>query len=202
MTVRLDTLGDDTRLVLEEQAKDGVRALLTLMGRDPDDPGVLDTPARVVKAYRELAASPGDPAVLLSRIFNDVDYPTDEMIAVGPIPFTSLCEHHLLPFTGHAWVAYLPGEIGTVVGLSKLARLVDHYAMRPQVQERLTTQIADALEEHLTPRGAGCIVTASHTCMSLRGVKKLGAEMVTSVLRGEFKTDPAMRGEFLAMTRH
>lgn len=178
----------------------GVRALLRLVGEDPDREGLVETPARVVKAYTELASAPGDPAVLLSRIFKDVDYPTDEIVAVGPIPFTSLCEHHLLPFTGHAWVGYLPSERG-VVGLSKLPRLVDHYAQRPQVQERLTTQIADALVSYLDPEAAGCIIHATHTCMSLRGVKKIGAVMVTSVLRGKFKTDDPMRAEFLALTR-
>ncbi len=191
-----------TPSVLEAIAHDGVRALLVLMGRDPDDPAVVDTPGRVLKAYRELAAAPGDPAALLARQFANVDYPTDEMITVGPIPFTSLCEHHLLPFSGTAWIGYLPGTEGTVVGLSKLPRLLDHYAMQPQVQERLTTQVADALMEHLAPRGAGCIISSAHSCMSLRGVKKTGAVMRTSVLRGDFKTDPAMRAEFIALTNH
>lgn len=187
---------------LVSMAEQGIAALLALLGEDPGRDGITETPARVVKAYRELAARPGDPATILGKTFPGVEYPTDELIAVGPVPFTSLCEHHLLPFTGHAWVAYLPGQEGVVVGLSKLARIVDHYAMRPQVQERLTTQIADALDEHLHPRAAGCIIAASHTCMSLRGVRKLGAVMRTSVLRGDFKTDAAMRAEFLALTNH
>jgi GTP cyclohydrolase I len=184
---------------LELRARDGVRALLELMGEDPDREGLLDTPARVVKAYRELADRPGDPATLLGKVFADVTYPTDEMIAVGPVEFVSLCEHHLLPFTGTAWVAYIPSGTG-VVGLSKIPRLVEHYAHRPQVQERLTTQIADALVEHLDPHGAACLVSSSHACMALRGVRKTGAQMVTSVLRGVFRTDPTVRGEFLALT--
>lgn len=186
-------------VALEATALEGVRALLRLMGEDPERSGLLDTPARVVKAYREVSARPGDPATLLARTFDDVEYPTDELIAVGPIPFTSLCEHHLLPFTGTAWIAYLPGD--SVVGLSKLPRLLDHFAQRPQVQERLTTQVADALVEHLDPEAAACVIHATHTCMSLRGVKKQGAAMVTSVLRGRFKTDDAMRAEFMALTR-
>lgn len=185
---------------LHDDATRGIRALLELVGEDPDREGLIETPARVIRAYTELAARPGDPQALLSRIFKDVTYPTDEIVAVGPIPFTSLCEHHLLPFTGTAWVGYLPSERG-VVGLSKLPRLVDHFAMRPQVQERLTTQITDCLVEYLDPEAAGCIIHATHTCMSLRGVKKIGAVMVTSVLRGRFKTDDAMRAEFLALTR-
>ncbi len=192
----------DTRHGAEEDVRQGIRALLWLMGRDPFDPAVIDTPDRVLKAYMELSSAPGDPAELLGKQFDNVSYPTDEMIAVGPIPFTSLCEHHLLPFSGTAWIGYLPGREGTVVGLSKLARLLDHFAMQPQVQERLTTQVADALVEHLGPRGAGCIISSSHSCMSLRGVKKVGAVMRTSVLRGDFKTDPAMRAEFIALTNH
>jgi GTP cyclohydrolase I len=178
----------------------GIRALLRIMGEDPDRDGLVETPARVLAAYRELARRPGDPKALLGTVFKDVAYPTDELIAVGPIPFTSLCEHHLLPFSGTAWIGYLPSEYG-VVGLSKLPRLLDHYAQRPQVQERLTTQVADALMEHLNPAAAGCIVLAHHSCMSLRGVRKDGAKMVTSVLRGAFRTDDTLRAEFLALTR-
>lgn len=195
----LAILAKDERDRLEAEAMAGLRSLLELVGEDPERSGLLDTPARVVKAYRELAGRPGDPAKLLSVLFTDVSYPTDELIAVGPVPFTSLCEHHLLPFTGTAWIAYLPSDRG-VVGLSKLPRLLDHFAKRPQVQERLTTQVADALVEHLEPEAAACVIHAEHTCMSLRGVQKQGASMVTSVLRGRFKTDPAMRAEFLAMT--
>lgn len=186
---------------LEDEAVAGIRALLALMGEDPNREGLVDTPARVVKAYREMADRPGDPAVLLGTVFGDVNYPTDEMVAVGPIDFVSMCEHHLLPFTGTAWVAYIPSEGGAVVGLSKIPRLVEHYARRPQVQERLTTQIADTLVEYLDPKGAACVISSTHSCMSLRGVRKTGACMVTSVLRGAIKNDPAARAEFWALTR-
>lgn len=189
----------DTNLSDHEAAENGIRALLRLMGDDPDRAGLIDTPARVVRAYLELAERPGNPATLLGTVFGDVEYPTDEMIAVGPVEFVSICEHHLLPFTGHAWVGYVPSPAG-VVGLSKLARLVDHYARRPQVQERLTTQVADALVEHLDPRGVGCVIRSSHACLGVRGAHKPEAVMVTSVLRGLLKHDPASRAEFMALT--
>ena len=184
----------------ELDALQGVRALLRLMGEDPDREGLIETPARVVKAYREMADRPGDPAVLLAKTFGDVDYQPDQMIAVGPVEFTSMCEHHLLPFTGRAWVAYIPRA--EVVGLSKLGRIVDHYARRPQVQERLTSQIADALMAHLDPLGAGVVIEAGHSCMALRGVRKTGSLMTTSALHGAFKANPDTRAEFLALTRH
>lgn len=193
MTLTMVPTGTHSRAI------EGVRALLELMGEDPDREGLIDTPARVVKAYLELGDRPGDPEVLLGKVFGDITYPTDEMIAVGPISFVSLCEHHLLPFTGTAWVGYVPSPKG-VVGLSKIPRLVDHYAHRPQVQERLTTQIADAMEKHLNPLGSACVIRSSHSCMILRGVRKSGANMVTSVLRGVFH-DPTVRAEFLALTR-
>lgn len=182
------------------RAKTGIRALLRLMGEDPDREGLQDTPARVVKAYRELAARPGDPATLLGRVFADTDYQADQMIAVGPVEFVSICEHHLLPFTGHAWVAYIP-DGDRVVGLSKLPRLVEHYAARPQVQERLSSQIAAAIEEHLQPKGSAVVIRAHHSCMGLRGVRKPDAKMTTSSLHGVFKDHPETRAEFLALTR-
>jgi GTP cyclohydrolase I len=184
----------------EADAITGVRALLRLMGEDPDREGLQDTPARVVKAYRELAARPGDPAQLLGRVFTDTDYDSDEMIAVGPIRFVSLCEHHLLPFTGDAFVAYIP-DGDRVVGLSKIPRVVEHYAQRPQVQERLTTQIAAAMQDHLHPRGVAVVIRSNHSCMGLRGVRKPDAAMVTSKLLGAFKGNPETRAEFLALTR-
>ncbi len=182
----------------EHDALHGIRALLRLMGEDPDREGLKDTPARVVKAYRELAASPGDPATILSRVFGDIDYQSDEMIAVGPIEFVSLCEHHLLPFTGVAHVAYIP-QGGVVVGLSKLPRVVEHFAQRPQVQERLTAQIAGSIQEHLNPLGVAVVVKAHHSCMGLRGVRKPDALMTTSVMHGVFRTKPEARAEFLAV---
>jgi GTP cyclohydrolase I len=178
----------------------GVEALLRLVGVDPDGPGVAETPERAVQALMQMCDRPGDPAVILGRTFADVDYPSDQMVAVGPIDVASVCEHHLLPFTGSAWVAYIP-TADRVVGLSKLARLVDHFARRPQVQERLTNDIAGALMEHLEPEGVGVVIRATHTCMSLRGVRKPGADTVTSVLLGAFRDDPATRSEFIALTR-
>jgi GTP cyclohydrolase I len=186
----------DTTLALA-----GVRALLRLMGEDPDREGLQDTPARVLRAYVELASRPGDPAALLGRVFSDSGYPPDQMITVGPIEFVSLCEHHLLPFTGVAHVAYIPGEDGRVVGLSKIPRVVEHYAHRPQVQERLTAQIADAMEEHLDPLGVGVVLQAKHACMGLRGVRKPDAVMVTSVMHGAFRRNPETREEFLSWVR-
>lgn len=195
-------IADDLNVATDrDTALEGVRALLRLMGEDPDREGLQDTPARVVKAYLEMADRPGDPEVLLAKTFGDVTFDAEQMIAVGPVEFTSMCEHHLLPFTGRAWVAYIPAD-GRVVGLSKLPRLVEHIARRPQVQERLTAEIADMLEAHLRPRGVGVVVQATHACMALRGVRKVGAEMTTSALRGYFKERPETRAEFMALTRH
>lgn len=178
-------------------ARQGVRAMLRLSGLDPDEPGVRDTPARVVKAWLEQTDRPGDPADLLAVTFTDA--PTyDQLVAVGPVEFASVCEHHLLPFTGQAWVGYLPGT-GGVVGLSKLARLVEHYARQPQIQERLTQQVTEALDTYLSPVGAGCVIRASHTCMSLRGVRKSGSLMTTSSLSGALRVDGTARAEFMAL---
>lgn len=172
-----------------------VREILIAVGEDPDREGLLDTPKRVAKAYAELMAGlHEDPTVHLKTVFTE-QY--DEIVLLRDIPFHSLCEHHLLPFTGLAHLAYLPA--GKVVGLSKLARLVEGFARRPQVQERLTTQIADALMRHLSPIGALCVIEASHTCMTMRGVRKHGATMVTSALRGTFKSDPRTRHEAFAL---
>jgi len=172
-----------------------VREILLAVGEDPDREGLLKTPNRVARAYGELMAGLfEDPTRHLKTVFNER---YDEVVLLRDIPFHSLCEHHLLPFTGKAHVAYLPG--GKVVGLSKLARLVEGYARRPQVQERLTTQIADALMEELQPVGAACVIEASHTCMTIRGAKKHGSTMVTSALRGIFKENASSRQEILSL---
>lgn len=184
---------------LRADVRNGVRAMLMLAGRDPYSSDVRETPERYLKAWLELTEAPGDPAVILGKVFPNVEY--DGMVAVGPVEFVSVCEHHLLPFTGVAHVAYIPGDGNTVVGLSKLARLVDHYARRPQVQERLTKQIAQAIETHLEPAGVGVVIRSSHSCMALRGVRKPGSLMTTSSLSGYFKDDAATRDEFLALTR-
>jgi GTP cyclohydrolase I len=172
-----------------------VREILLAIGEDPDREGLLRTPNRVARAYAELMAGlHDDPRKHLKTVFRER---YDEVVLLRDIEFSSLCEHHLLPFTGRAHVAYLPD--GKVVGLSKLARLVEGFARRPQVQERLTTQIADALMEELQPIGAACVVEAVHTCMTIRGAKKHGSTMVTSALRGIFKDSPASRAEILSL---
>ena len=174
-----------------------VREILLAVGEDPDREGLLKTPNRVARAYGELLAGLQDnPRRHLKTVFHE-QY--DEVVLLRDIEFHSLCEHHLLPFTGRAHVAYLPD--GKVVGLSKLARLVEGYARRPQVQERLTTQIADALMEELNPIGAVCVIEATHTCMTIRGAAKPGSMMVTSALRGIFKENPSSRAEVLALIR-
>jgi GTP cyclohydrolase I len=172
-----------------------VREILLAVGEDPDREGLQRTPNRVARAYGELLAGLQDnPRRHLKTVFNE-QY--DEVVLLRDIEFHSLCEHHLLPFTGRAHLAYLPN--GKVVGLSKLARLVEGFARRPQVQERLTTQIADALMEELNPIGAVCVIEATHTCMTIRGASKPGATMVTSALRGIFKESPSSRAEVLAL---
>jgi GTP cyclohydrolase I len=175
-----------------------VREILLAVGEDPDREGLVKTPNRVARAYAELFAGlQTDPRKYLRTVFTEQRY--DEVVLLRDVPFSSMCEHHLLPFTGRAHVAYLPDPDGKVVGLSKLARLVDGFARRPQVQERLTGQIADALMEELQPVGAACVIEAVHTCMTVRGAKKHGSTMVTSALRGIFKDNPASRGEILSL---
>ncbi|MGN6726701.1 MAG: GTP cyclohydrolase I FolE [Tepidisphaeraceae bacterium] len=172
-----------------------VRDILRAVGEDPEREGLLKTPNRVARAYAELFAGlTDDPRRHLRTVFTET---YDEVVLLRDIEFHSMCEHHLLPFTGRAHVAYLPK--GKVVGLSKMARLVEGYARRPQVQERLTTQIADALMESLDPVGAAVVIEASHTCMTIRGAKKHGSTMVTSALRGIFKDSPASRAEILTL---
>jgi GTP cyclohydrolase I len=172
-----------------------VREVLIAIGEDPDREGLRDTPGRVARAYAEQTAGlRADPRSLLRTVF-EAKY--DQVVLVRDIRFHSLCEHHLMPFAGRAHVAYLPD--GKVVGLSKIARLVDAFARRPQLQERLTDQIADALMEGLRPRGAVCVVEAGHQCMSGRGVRKEGSTMVTCAVRGVFGADSVRRGEVLAM---
>lgn len=184
-----------------DQAEAGVRALLRLMGEDPTREGLADTPARVVKAYLEMAEHPGEEAArILSRQFDDG--PAEgEMVTVTGIQFVSMCEHHLLPFTGTAAVSYIPNGV-RVVGLSKLPRLLHHYAHRPQVQERLTYQVTQALDTYLDTNGAACRIEATHSCMSLRGVRAQGAAMVTTSLTGRFLHNPATREEFLMEARN
>ena len=179
------------------RAERAVRELLRALGVDPTTEGLAETPRRVAKMYQELFAGVHvDPAVHLSKTFHE---PYDEIVVLREIDFASLCEHHLLPFIGRAHVAYLPSD--RVVGLSKLARTVDAFARRPQIQERLTSQVADALMTHLRARGAMVVVESEHLCMKVRGVNKPNGVMVTSAVRGIFRTDAAARAEALTLLR-
>ena len=174
-----------------------VREILLAVGEDPDREGLRRTPARVAAAYAELFAGLGeDPRRHLAVTFDEHHH---EMVVLRDIPFASVCEHHLLPFTGRVHVGYIPR--GRVVGLSKLARLVEGYARRPQVQERMTSEIADAIVDELRPDGCGVVVEAVHTCMTIRGIQKPGATMVTSAVRDGFRRRPATRAEFFAIVR-
>ncbi len=173
-----------------------VREILLAIGEDPDREGLQETPARVARAYEEIFAGLSQEAGQVLGTTFDIDH--SELVLVKDIPFYSTCEHHLVPFYGVAHIGYIPGEDGKVTGLSKLARLVDIYAKRPQVQERLTTQVVEALEEHLNPLGAIVVIQAEHMCMSMRGVRKPGSKTVTSAVRGALR-DSATRAEAMSL---
>jgi GTP cyclohydrolase IA len=182
------------RPVDEAAAADAVARLLAALGLDTTAAGLVDTPRRVARMFAELLT----PAPLRPTTFpNDAGY--DELVIVSDIPLTSLCEHHLLPFRGVAHVGYLPAD--RIIGLSKLARVVEAFARRPQVQERMTSQVADWLRDHLAPRGVGVVVEAEHLCMSVRGVRASGTRTVTSALYGLLRENPAARQEFLQLAR-
>ncbi|GIU88911.1 MAG: GTP cyclohydrolase 1 [Acidimicrobiia bacterium] len=201
---RLHALSPDGREspgALEEVDVDrieaAVREILAAIGEDPTRDGLVRTPRRVAEMYAEICSGlHEDPSRHLVVTF---EAEHDEMVMVRDIPLYSICEHHLTPFHGRAHVAYIPNDDGRITGLSKLARMVDGYAKRPQVQERLTTQIADALVERLKPRGAFVMIEAEHLCMSMRGVRKPGSLTVTSAVRGIFKDSPATRAEAMAL---
>jgi GTP cyclohydrolase I len=177
-----------------------VREILAAIGEDPDRDGLIDTPARVARAYAEqFSGLSQHPEDVLGTVF-DADH--DELILVRDIEVYSTCEHHLVPFFGRAHVAYIPNEKGQITGLSKLARLVDLYARRPQVQERMTSQIADALMRVLEPRGALVVIEAEHLCMSMRGVRKPGAKTVTSAVRGCIRDSASTRAEAMSLLLH
>ncbi len=176
-----------------ERVQAAVREILIAIGEDPDRDGLLDTPARVARMYQETCGGLHQDPMRHLKVTFDAGH--DEMIMVRDIPIYSLCEHHLVPFYGKAHVAYIPNEEGRITGLSKLARLADGYARRPQVQERLTTQIAEAMEAVLEARGVVVVVEAEHMCMTMRGVRTPGSSTVTSAVRGLFRTDPAARAE-------
>ncbi|MCX4972526.1 GTP cyclohydrolase I FolE [Streptomyces sp. NBC_00620] len=180
----------------EKRAENAVRELLLAVGEDPDREGLRETPGRVARAYREIFAGLWQqPEDVLTTTF---DLGHDEMVLVKDIEVFSTCEHHLVPFRGVAHVGYIPATSGKITGLSKLARLVDVYARRPQVQERLTTQIADSLMEILEPRGVIVVVECEHMCMSMRGIRKPGAKTITSAVRGQLR-DAATRNEAMSL---
>ncbi len=180
-----------------EKIMAAVQSILEAIGEDPQREGLRDTPRRVADMYEEIFEGLTiDPTTYLSVGFEERH---KEMIVLRDIPFQSLCEHHLLPFTGKAHVGYIPA--GRIVGLSKLARVVEGFARRPQLQERLTSQVADAIEEAIKPTGVGVVIEAQHFCMIMRGVKKPGSVMVTSAMRGLFRNNPPTRAEFLEFIR-
>ena len=181
----------------QPRAEAAIRELLIAVGEDPDRPGLKDTPARVARAYTEIFAGLWqDPGEILATTF-DEDH--DELVLVKDIPMYSTCEHHLVPFHGVAHIGYIPGDDGRVTGLSKLARLVEVYARRPQVQERMTSQIADALSDVLKPRGVLVVIEAEHLCMAMRGIRMPGSRTVTSAVRGTFRENPATRSEAMSL---
>jgi GTP cyclohydrolase I len=192
-TRRLQVVAGETRRVDLAAAQRAAEELLRALGADLDAPGLRDTPRRVAAAYAELLTP--EPFTL-TTFPNDEGY--DELVVVRDIPFQSLCMHHLLPFHGVAHIAYLPAE--RIIGLSKLARVVEHFARDLQVQERLTKQVAGCIEDELQPKGVGVVLDAEHLCMSLRGVQKAGARTVTSALHGLVRDDPRTREEFLSLT--
>jgi GTP cyclohydrolase I len=178
-----------------ERIADAVRNILEAVGEDPDRPGLQDTPARVARMYREMFSGLHvDPARHMEVVFPET---YDEMVLIRDIPFTSMCEHHLLPFSGVAHVAYIPD--GKVTGLSKIARVVEEISRRPQVQERMTQEIADLINAHLETTGVAVVVSAEHSCMAIRGIRKQGSTTVTSALRGIFKTNESTRAEFMSL---
>jgi GTP cyclohydrolase I len=176
----------------------GVRLILEGIGEDPDREGLRETPERVARLYEEIFAGLETPTEEILKHIEGESH--DEMVLLKDIPFYSICEHHLLPFIGRAHVAYIPSG-GKIVGLSELAKAVEIFAKRPQVQERLTTQLADMIMERLKPKGAMVIIDAEHLCMSMRGIKKPGTRTVTSAVRGIFRTKQSTRGELLALIK-
>ncbi len=186
-----------------EKIVTAVRMILEAVGEDPNREGLRETPERVARMYEEVFSGlQQDPRDAVSKIFREETY--DEIVLLKDVPFHSMCEHHLLPFTGRAHIGYIPGkgpESG-IVGLSKLARAVDVFSRRPQVQERLTNQIADLIEDAVVPRGVVVVLEAEHTCMTIRGVRKPGSLMITSAMRGVFRDNLASRNEVLGLIRN
>ena len=185
-------------MIEEEKIEQAVRLIIEALGENPEREGLVGTPKRVAKMCREIFSGLGtDPKEEIDVFFNEQH---EEMVVVKDIPFYSFCEHHLLPFFGKAHVAYIPTK-GRLTGLSKLARVVEGYARRPQLQERLTSQVADALLEKLQPQGVAVVIEAEHMCMTMRGVKKPGSKTITSAVRGIFRTNPSTRAEAFALLK-
>lgn len=190
-------MGSNKGKIDTEKIKEAVKIILEAIGEDPKREGLIGTPERVANMYKELfSGTHEDPSRHIKTCFEER---YDEIVILRDIPFHSICEHHLMPFIGKAHIAYLPS--GKVVGVSKLARIVETFSHRLQVQERLTTQIADFLMENLNPKGVAVVMIAQHTCMTIRGVKKPGSLMITSALRGIFKTNLASRTEILSLLK-
>jgi GTP cyclohydrolase IA len=188
-------MSDDLAIKVDTaKIEDAVHQILVALGEDPEREGLVDTPKRVAKMYAELLAGMRNDPTEHVHVFHE-QY--DEVVLLRDIPFYSVCEHHMMPFIGKAHIAYLPE--GRVIGISKLARILDNYARRLQVQERLTGQVADFLMEYLKPKGAAVVIEASHSCTTIRGIRKAGSVMVTSALRGLFKSDPRSRSEILSL---
>ena len=194
-----DLSGQSSETPSREEVEAAFRTIIRWTGENPDRPGLIETPARAARAFEEYCSGyKKDPLAILNKTFDETaGY--EEMVVLRGISFESHCEHHLAPIVGQAWVAYVPS--GRVVGLSKLARVVDAYARRLQIQERMTSEIASAVQEVLQPQGVGVVIKAMHHCLSSRGIHKVGAEMVTSCMLGCFRDNAATRQEFLAMTK-
>ena len=182
----------------KQRIENAVREILSAIGEDPDREGLQETPKRVANRYAEIFAGLEDDPKRHLKIFNESN--NDEMVVVRDIPMYSMCEHHLLPFVGKAHIAYIPSD-GKVIGLSKLARIVDSFSKKPQLQERLTSQIADFLEENLSPKGIAVVIEAEHLCMTMRGARAAGAKTQTSALRGIMRKDARTRAEAMSLLR-
>jgi GTP cyclohydrolase IA len=198
--MRGEVIGVNNHFVDKKKIKAAVRLLLEAIGDDPDREGLKETPDRVARMYEEVFGhGEEDPRLSLSKKFDEQHH---ELVLVKDIPFFSMCEHHLMPFFGRTHVAYIPQ--GQIVGISKLARVVESFARRPQVQERMTSQIADVVNEELKPEGVAVVCEAVHTCMTMRGVKKAGSTVITSAMRGAFRKNISTRSEFMALihSRH
>lgn len=182
----------------KQRIENAIREILSAIGEDPDREGLQETPKRVANMYAEIFAGMEDDPKRHLKIFNESN--NDEMVVVRDIPMYSMCEHHLLPFVGKAHIAYIPSD-GKVIGLSKLARIVDSFSKKPQLQERLTSQIADFLEENLSPKGIAVVIEAEHLCMTMRGARAAGAKTQTSALRGIMRKDARTRAEAMSLLR-